>query len=359
MVNYLHDWAPPALQESYDNCGLLCGSPDWEVKGVLTTLDCTEAVLEEALARGCNLIVAHHPLIFGGLTSLTGRNEVERTVIRALREEVAIIAIHTNLDNISGGVNSRIGEVLGLQNLRILMPKNGLVKLVTYGIPEDIERMRDRIFEAGGGHIGGYRECSFSHPGTGTFLPGDDTTPSIGTRGQRERVSELRLEVLVPEHAIGACVAAARAASSYEEIAYDVIPLGNQRQDVGSGMIGTLPEPMALTDFLRRVKDRFHCGVVRYTRAEDRPVKRVAFCGGSGSFLIKQAMRAGADVFMTSDVKYHQFFEPEGCMVIADIGHYENEQFTKSLLADKLREKFNSFAIHLSEVNTNPVNYLF
>jgi dinuclear metal center YbgI/SA1388 family protein len=359
VIQFLEAKAPPSLQEDYDNSGLLTGDPEQPVTGVMVCLDSTEAVIEEAKAKGCNVVVAHHPIVFSGLRRLTGRNYIERTVIKAIRENVAIYAIHTNLDNVRHGVNQRICDQLGLVNTRILSPKSGqLSKLVIYCTRQCAEPVRQALFSAGAGTIGEYDECSFNSEGTGTFRPGDAANPAIGRRGVRESVSEMRVEVVVPKWRLNASIAAARAAHDYEEMAYDVIPLSNDLQDTGSGMIGELAEPMPLTDALNHIKTCMKAPVIRHTAALHKTVQRIAVCGGSGSFLLGDAVRAGADVFVTADFKYHQFFDADGRIVIADIGHFESEQYTIDLLYAWLSEKFRTFATHKTGVVTNPINYL-
>lgn len=359
IIQFLEQWAPPAYQEGYDNSRLITGNKDIDVTGVLTTLDCTEDVVEEALQNGCNLIIAHHPIVFSGMKSLTGANYVERTIIKAIKNDVCIYAFHTNLDHVSTGVNAEISKRLGVKNPKILAPKKDLLSLlILYGTEEDVKAMREAVFNQGGGQIGNYSECSFELEGTGSFKPTENANPTIGTHYERTEQGEHKVELLVPNHLVSSCLQAAKAVSSYEEVAHFIVPVKNTNQMVGSGMIGELSEEMNLKDFLLKVKEVFQAESVRYTNGKSDKVKRIALCGGSGSFLLPQAIDQKADVFLTSDFKYHQFFDADNQVVIADIGHYEAEQFTKDLITDVLREKFNNFAVHLSQVNTNPVNYI-
>lgn len=358
ITQYLEEWAPLSYQESYDNSGLLVGNPQSETESVLVCLDITEAVVEEAIEKGCRLIVSHHPLIFSGLKAITGRNAVERTVALAIKNDIALYAIHTNLDNVTTGVNRRIGEKLGLSNMRILAPKQGLLKKLVVFVPhEEVENLKQALFSAGAGEIGQYDECSFELKGAGTFKAGPDSNPSIGEKGRRHRESESRLEFLVEAPKVGKVLNAMWEAHPYEEVAHDLYNIENQHQEVGSGMIGAYHEPVYALDFLQKVKDIFG-GVVRHTAVVKDEIRTIAWCGGSGSFLLDKAKAAGADLFLSSDFKYHQFFDAEQELIIADIGHYENEQFTKELIADALREKFSNFATLLTENNTNPINYL-
>ena len=358
ITRYLETIAPPAYQEPYDNARLIVGDPQAEVKGMLVSLDAIESVVDEAIAKGCNLVVSHHPIVFSGLQSLTGKNYVERTVIKAIKHDIALYAIHTNLDNVHHGVNRKISEKLGLQNIRILAPKaDTLHKLVTFVPLADTDQVLRVLGEAGAGQIGNYKNCSFRTIGTGTFQPNEQAHPHLGEAGKQEQVEEQRIEVMYPAHRSAQILTALRDAHPYEEVAYYQQALTNENQEVGSGMIGELPTPLSGEEFLAYLKEKMQLSVVRHTRLLDTPVQRVAVCGGAGSFLLPHALRQQADAFVTADYKYHEFFDADGRLVIADIGHYESEVFTKELLEELLSKKFVNFAVHLSEVTTNPVFY--
>ncbi len=359
VAAYLESFAPLAYQESYDNAGLLTGDPDAEVTGTLVTLDCTEQVVDEAVELGCNLIVAHHPIIFKGLRRLTGATYVERTVIKAIRHHIAIYAIHTNLDSVHTGVNRKICEKIGLAGTRILAPKtDSLTKLVTFVPREQTGDVLTALYGAGAGQIGNYQNCSFRVEGKGTFKPNGEANPTIGQRAVQEEVDEHRVEVIFPDHLRSRVISALKAVHPYEEVAYYLTRLVNENQEVGSGMIGELEEALEPTEFLRRLKDSMDLKVIRHTRIPDQPIKKVAVCGGSGSFLLPQARRAGAQAFVSADFKYHEFFDAEDQLIIADIGHYESEVFTKELLGEVLTKKFPNFAISFSRTVTNPISYL-
>ena len=359
VVNYIETIAPPALQESYDNSGLLVGDAEATVKGVMLSLDVTEAVVQEAIDNNCNLIVAHHPIIFSGLKRLTGRNYIEKTVIKAIKNDVAIFVAHTNLDNIQEGVNRKICEKLHIKNPRILSPKKGILKRLITFIPKDhVEQVREAIFEAGGGKIGDYDQCSFNTPGEGTFRGNENSDPTIGEAGEFTTTSEVKTEIIFPAFLERQVMQALKQAHPYEEVAYDIIALENEHQLIGSGMIGELEEPVDEMEFLQRIKSNMAAGCVRYTAVSGKKVKKVAVCGGSGSFLLSTAISQGADVFVTADFKYHQFFDAEGKIVIADIGHYESEQFTTEIFYDILTKKFSTFAVLFAKTNTNPIKYL-
>lgn len=359
IVDFLHQTAPFDYQEAYDNSGLLVGDPDRTVTGILVALDCTEAIVDEAIALGANVIVTHHPILFKGLKRLTGSTYVERTVIKAIEHKIALIAIHTNLDNDRFGVNHVIANRLGLLNQRILAPKEAaLFKLGVFVPNASADLLRKAMADAGAGQIGDYDQCSFSAEGTGRFRPNADAGPYIGQAGQLETVSETRIEVVVNRHALRAVEQAMKQAHPYEEVAYDVVALSNTNSHIGSGMVGELETPMATLEFLEFLKERFHCGVVRYTAPVAEMVRRIAVCGGSGGFLLQDAISSRADVFITADYKYHEFFDADQKIVIADIGHFESEQFTSEWLVALLMKKFTTFAVRLTNVNTNPINYL-
>jgi dinuclear metal center YbgI/SA1388 family protein len=358
ITSFLETIAPASLQESYDNAGLLTGNPLWDCTGIITTLDATEAVIMEAIEKNCNLVVAHHPIIFGGLKKITGKNYVEKTIITAIKNDIAIYAIHTNLDNILAGVNGRIADKLGLVNREVLQPKKGfLKKLVTFVPAAQAAAVRDALFAAGAGHIGNYSECSFNAAGEGTFKGAADTNPFAGKPGESHVENEVRIETIFPAWIEGAIIKALKSAHPYEEVAYDIYLLENQLNTAGSGMAGELPESMEEQAFLLFIKKVFGLTVIRHTLLRGEPVKKIAVCGGAGSFLIGAAIAASADFYITGDVKYHEFFDANNRLVIADIGHFESEQYTIDLLFDILREKFHNFAVLKTRVETNPVNY--
>lgn len=359
ICSYLESFAPRAYQEGYDNCGLIVGDANAGATGVLVTLDCLDSIIDEAIAAKCNLVVAHHPIVFKGLKKITGQNYVERTIIKAIKNDVAIYAIHTNLDNVAWGVNKQIADQLGLINTRVLAPKsNVLLKLTTFVPSEQKDTVVEALYESGAGNIGNYSKCSFQLLGEGSFLPNKQANPSIGKHGELERVTEVRVEVILPEANKRAVLNALFRSHPYEEVAYYLSRLENEHQQVGSGVVGDLPEAVEPFEFLNSLKSKMGAKIVRHTRVGSKKISRVAACGGAGSFLLPQAIAAGAQVFVSSDFKYHEFFDAEDKIVIADIGHYESEQYTKQLLAAVLSKKFTTFATTLSKTNTNPISYL-
>jgi dinuclear metal center YbgI/SA1388 family protein len=358
IIDILEKIAPPSLQEDYDNAGLITGDKNWLCTGSLISLDVTEEVVKEAIEKKCNLIIAHHPIVFKGLKKINGKNYVERTVILAIKNDIAIYAIHTNLDNIIDGVNGKIADKLGLVNRSILCPKqSGLLKLAVFVPVNDKEKLQDALFAAGAGHIGHYSECSFSTEGTGTYKAGENARPYLGEVGKRHQEQEVKIEVILPVWLKQQVIKAMIAAHPYEEVAYDMYHLSNTSLQTGSGLIGELEQELEETDFLALLKRVFGLSVVRHTPLTGRPIKKVALCGGAGSFLTAVAKAAGADVYVSADIKYHEFFDADGQILLADIGHYESEQFTIDLLFDILREKFPNFAVLKTGVNTNPVKY--
>lgn len=361
ILSEIEKFAPLPYQEKYDNCGLQTGDASREATGALLTLDVTEAVVDEAISRNVNLIIAHHPLIFSGIKSLTGRNYVERTLLKAIKNDIAIYAAHTNLDNMQQGVNHKIAERLGLQHTRVLAPAgDNLYKLYTY-VPEPAAAaVLDALFAAGAGQIGAYSECSFGVKGSGSFRPAEHSNPVIGRAGgPRETPEEIKLEVIVPKHLRAAVLATLKQQHPYEEVAYELVRLENENQTIGAGMIGTLENPMAAEAFLAFLKTQMKTACIRHTELHVPTIAKVAVCGGAGSFLLPDAIRQQADIFITGDFKYHQFFDAEHRIVIADIGHYESEQFTIEIFSEILKKKFPNFALLFTKLNTNPVNYFF
>ena len=358
IISFLESVASPSLQENYDNAGLITGNSSWECTGVICSLDATEDVVKEAISKKYNLIVAHHPIIFSGLKKINGKNYVEKTVIAAIKNDIAIYAIHTNLDNVAEGVNGRIAAMIGLKNVAILSEKdNSLKKLFTFVPADKAEQVRNAIFAKGAGHIGNYSECSFNSEGTGTFKAGEGTNPFVGEKGKQHQENEVKIEAVFPSFLEKKIIQALKAAHPYEEVAYDVVSLSNSHPGIGSGIMGELEKPADETAFLNQIKQVFNVPVIRHTALLKKPVKRVAVCGGAGSFLISKALLSGADVYITADIKYHEFFDANGKMLIADIGHYESEQFTIDLIAEKLEQKFPTFAVLKTGVKTNPVHY--
>lgn len=359
IMDCLEGIAPLSLQESYDNSGLLVGSPDWVIHKALVCLDSTEEVIDEAIRVQANLVIAHHPIVFSGLKRFNGKNHIERAVMKAIKNDIAIYAIHTNLDNVlQNGVNQKMADKLGLVNCRVLAPKSGqLLKLVVFCPNTHAQPVREALFDAGAGKIGNYDSCSFNVQGEGTFKANALAKPFVGSVDAVHHEAETRIEVVFPAHLRGKVLKAMFASHPYEEVAYDLLRLENVSNEIGSGLIGELPEPESQLDFLNRVKAQMQVPMIRYVEGPKEKVSQIALCGGSGSFLLADAIHQSADVFLSSDFKYHQFFESEGRIMIADIGHYEGEYFTIELLHDLLKENFPTFAVHFSEIRTNPLNY--
>lgn len=358
LTTFLESIAPLNYQEDYDNSGLLVGNANDEVHSALVALDCTEQIVDEAIANKCDLIITHHPIVFKGLKKLNGKNYVERVVIKAIKHNIALYAIHTNLDHVMNGVSGKICERLEIAQVKVLSPKQNLLKkLVTFCPVAQSDSVRAALFAAGAGKIGNYGECSFNTEGTGTFRAGDETQPFVGEKDKQHQEPEVRIETVFKVQDERKIIVALLESHPYEEVAYDIYPIANQLDQVGAGMVGWLKQPMDSSTFLRHVKTKMDTAVIRHTAMLNREIKKVAVCGGSGSFLLKEAIAAGADAFVTADFKYHEFFDAEDCIMICDIGHYESEQFTSNLLIDNIQEKFPNFAIRLTEHNTNPINY--
>lgn len=359
ILSALEEMAPLAYAEDFDNVGLLVGNPDTEATGVLVCHDALESVLQEAIAKKCNLVVCFHPILFSGIKKITGKNYVERSIIKAIKNDIAIYAVHTALDNHQEGVNKIFCDTLGLKKAKVLIPKENFIrKLVTYTIPENAEKLRNALFDAGAGKIGNYEDCSFSSKGIGTYMGNEHSNPQLGERFEFVQGDEIKIEVTFENYLEGRILKALFSSHAYEEVAYEIYELQNRHQNIGLGMIGEFETPMGEKDFLLFVKEKMISEGIRHSAFLGKPIKKVAVLGGSGSYAIKNAISAGADAFLTADLKYHQFYEAENRLLLADIGHFESERYTKNYIVDYLRKKILNFAIILSEENTNPVKYL-
>ncbi len=359
ILTILEEMAPLAYAEDFDNVGLLVGDQESEATGVLVCHDALESVIEEAITKKCNLVVCFHPILFSGLKKITGKNYVERSILKAIKNDIAIYAIHTALDNHKNGVNKIFCDALGLKKTKVLVPKQNFIqKLVTYTIPENVEQVRNALFDAGAGKIGNYEDCSFNSQGIGTYMGNENSNPEIGERFEFIEAPEIKIEVTFEKHLQNKILKTLFVNHVYEEVAYEIYDLQNTHQNIGLGMIGELENPMSETEFLTFVKDKMQCGGIRHSALLGKSVSKVAVLGGSGSFAIKNAIQAGATMFLTADLKYHNFYEAENQIVLADIGHFESERYTKNYIVDFLKEKITNFAIVLSEENTNPVKYL-
>lgn len=358
VIAVLEELAPQKYAEDFDNTGLLVGDTQAEITNILVTLDTLETVVDEAIQKDCNLIVSFHPIIFSGLKKLTGQSYVERTVQKAIKHDINIFAIHTALDNAHNGVNAMICEKLGLDDRRILIPqKNTLKKLVTYAPKDEAETLRNALFEAGAGHLGNYSHCSFNSFGNGTYKANSHAKPTKGRPGELHIEEEVEIAVIFQKHLEKPVLQALFNTHSYEEVAYEVITIENSNKQIGMGMIGTFEQAMSENEFLAFVKKTMKTGCVRHSGLLQKEIKKVAVLGGSGSFAIDAAKAAGADAFVSADLKYHDFFKAENQILLADIGHYESEQYTKDLLVSFLTKKISNFAIVLAQTNTNPISY--
>ena len=359
ITNSIEEIAPLQYAEDFDNVGLLIGSYDIAITGVLVTLDTLENVVDEAIDKKCNLIVSFHPIIFSGLKKLNGNSYVERVVLKAIQHNIAIYAMHTALDNSVKGVSAKMAEVLGLKNTKILLPKSGLIKKLTTYVPtRDAEKVRKALHLAGAGDIGNYGDCSFNLQGQGTYRGKENSNQTIGKKGKTHTENETFISVIFEKHLQSKVLKALFETHSYEEVAYDIVTTENAHQHIGMGMVGELSTELSEKDFFDFLKKQFKLQCIRHSALLGKPIKKVAVLGGSGAFAIDAAKSSEADIYISADFKYHDFYKAENALILADIGHYESEQFTKNLLADYLTEKFRNFAIILSKSNTNPINYL-
>ena len=366
ILTILEEMAPLAYAEDFDNVGLLVGNQENEATGVLVCHDALESVIDEAITKNCNLVVCFHPILFSGIKKITGKNYVERSILKAIKNDIAIYAVHTALDNHKNGVNKIFCDALGLKNTKVLVPKNNFIqKLITYTIPENVEKLRNALFDAGAGKIGNYEDCSFTSQGIGTYMGNENSNPEFGERFEFVEAQEIKIEVTFEKYLQSKILKALFSNHVYEEVAYEIYDLQNLHQNIGLGMMGELEKPMDELEFLAFVKDKMQCGGIRHSALLGKKIQKVAVLGGSGSFAIKNAIQANVDVFLTADLKYHDFYKAENQLVLADIGHFESERYTKNYIVDFLKEKITNFApdlsqdrIVLSEENTNPVKYL-
>ncbi|WP_338647612.1 Nif3-like dinuclear metal center hexameric protein [Flavobacterium sp. KS-LB2] len=359
IISVLEEMAPLAYAEDFDNVGLLVGDQESAATGILVCHDALENIIDEAIAKKCNLVVCFHPILFSGLKKITGRNYVECAVIKAIKNDIAIYAVHTALDNHQDGVNKIFSDALGLVDTKILIPKQHFIrKLVTYTIPENAEEVRNALFDAGAGNIGNYENCSFNSKGIGTYMGNEHSNPQVGERFEFVQGDEIKIEVTFEKHLENKILKALFKSHAYEEVAYEIYELQNQHQNIGLGMIGELKNPMNEKEFLLFAKEKMECGGIRHSNFTGKDIKKVAVLGGAGSFAIKSAIQAGADAYLTADLKYHQFYEAENKLLLADIGHFESERYTKNYIVEYLRKKIPNFAVILSEENSNPVKYL-
>jgi len=358
ITSYLDSAIPLSFQESYDNSGLQVGLPDNEITSALICLDVTEGVLEEAAGNRCDLIISHHPLIFNGIKKLAGRTVTERIISGAVKKDIAVYSAHTNLDILSSGVSRKMAEKLALENVTVLAPsENKLLKLVTYIPQSHAEKVRNAIFDAGAGVIGNYDKCGFTVPGTGSFRPNDMANPFVGEKGETHYENEIRFETILYSHLKTAVINALIDAHPYEEVAYDLYSLGNNNIESGLGCVGRLREAIPEVGFLQLVSETFGSNGIRHSGLTGKPVEKIALCGGAGASLIENAVRSGADVYLTADLKYHDFFRAENRILLVDAGHFETEKFSREILKELIIKKFPKFAVRFSETNTNPINY--
>jgi dinuclear metal center YbgI/SA1388 family protein len=362
IADALEQWAPPGSAQSYDNVGLQVGDASRSVERAVLALDCTPAVVEEAERQGAELIITHHPLLFQPLSAVTTDDYESAVALRLAEAGIALYSAHTNLDAAPGGVSFALAKRLGLTDVGFLDGfDETLYKLATFVPADHFDAVRSALADAGAGRIGDYEACAFAHEGTGFFRPGDAANPHIGTAGgDLESADEVKLEVEVARWDLGGVLGALQDAHPYEEVAYDVYPVQQKNSRAGLGAVGRLASPESLSDFLGRVADRLDAGSLRYAGPDEATVERVAVCGGAGSDFVGQALAAGADAYVTADVKYHEFFEalgPDGVPQLAfiDAGHYETEALTEALLRDWLADRFNDVDWQRTGVRTSPM----
>ncbi|MCD8287642.1 MAG: Nif3-like dinuclear metal center hexameric protein [Porphyromonadaceae bacterium] len=359
IIRAIETVAPLSFQESYDNAGLVVGSCEDVARAAVVCLDVTEEVIDEAIVQDANLIISHHPLVFKSLKSLTGKDYVERLLIKAIKHDIAIYSAHTNMDNAWNGVNFKMAEKLGLSNLSILSPASQqLLKLVTYVPLHAADNVRQSLFNVGAGCIGNYDGCSYNSNGFGTFCANEKAHPYCGEIGETNREEEMRIEVILPKYLQKKVVDTLLQVHPYEEPAFDLIPLENEWAQVGSGVVGEFSSAISEQDFLNQLKSAFQVKCLRHSALTGRKIRQVALCGGAGSFLIPKAVSLNVDAFVTGEIKYHEFFGREKSLLLAEIGHYESEQYTKEIFCEIITKSFPTFVCYSTKIDTNPINYL-
>lgn len=359
LCSYLDSVVPLSLQESYDNSGLQIGTPERDISSALISLDITPEVLDEAISSKCDIVITHHPLIFSGIKKISGGSLLDRIMMRAIKNDIAVYSSHTNLDVISNGVSRKMAEKLALSNVEVLSPlRNRLLKLVTFIPHSHLDKVREAVFNAGAGVVGNYDCCGFSIHGTGSFRGSENTNPFVGEKGKIHHEEEIRFETVLYSHLKEKVIRALLEAHPYEEVAYDIYTIENDNIEIGLGCKGNFEEAMEEDLFLKLVSDVFEAKGVRYSKPTGKKITKVALCGGAGSSLISEAIISGADAFVTGDIKYHSFFEIDDRILLVDIGHFESEKFSSEILLNLIIKKFPTFAVRISKTNTNPINYL-
>lgn len=359
LIGWFEEFAPQTLQEEYDNCGLQVGDKNTPITAVLLTLDITNEVVDEAIQYNCNVIVAHHPLIFKALKKITPENHIQNIIIRLIKNNISLFIAHTNIDNVIEGVNSQIADKLELTNRSVLLPlNNSFAKIITFIPEKHATKVQQALFEAGAGTIGNYDCCSFTSLGKGSFRAKTNANPFVGEVNKLHTEPEVRIEMIFPKYLQQNIIESLIQSHPYEEPAYDVLHLENANNRLGAGLVGWLPSPMDEIEFLEKMKKILHCEMIKHTKLRTKKISKVALCGGSGAFLIKNALNAKADIFITGDLKYHDYFEANESIVLADFGHFETEQYTKHIFYEIITKKMPKFVVRISETKTNPINYL-
>lgn len=358
IIKHIEDFAPLALQESWDNSGLILGDKNQEVNSIMVCLDVSETVLNEAIEKGCNLILSHHPIIFKGIKKLTESNSDQRLLRKAIKNDIAIYAAHTSLDNAKEGINNFLAKKLGLKNISILAPKEDcLFKIVTYVPNAYADIVREAMFQAGAGSIGDYNACSYNLEGTGTFVAQEGTNPFVGKIGEMHLENEIRIETIVPSHLLSNVIRSLCTSHPYEEPAYDVFQTHIQWKQAGLGVVGELENGIEEEEFFQLLKTTLHLSTFRRSPRLGKKVKKIAICSGSGADFITKAKAANADAYLSGDISYHRFFEHDDKMLIIDIGHSETELPTKELFCNELGKRINGIQVIASANEVPPMEF--
>jgi len=358
IIKILETWAPREISLERDNPGLQVGSGKNIVKNILLSLELTMDVINESIAKECNLIITHHPLIFHPVKSLDFQRDKNSMLIEKLiKNDLTLFSAHTNLDFTKNGVSFELAKMLGLKGIDFLVNLSANQYKISVFVPGDhVEEVADAIFNAGGGIIGEYSRCSFRTGGTGTFFGSNKTTPFLGEKGKQEQVSEIKLEAIADSWKLGGIISAVINAHPYEEPAYDIYPLKNKNINYGMGAVGELDKQLGREEFLKYVSEKLKAKCLKYTSGKSESIKKIAVCGGAGTELLKEAVQSGADAFVTADVKYHTFHDAQGKILLVDAGHYETEIHVLNQIEKELSTAAeNNFKIFKYSGSTNPV----
>jgi dinuclear metal center YbgI/SA1388 family protein len=358
IIKIIEDWAPKSIAWEKDNVGLQVGSLRREVKNILLCLDVNEKVIDEASKKNCNLIISHHPLLFRSLKKIDiERDQKSKILEKLIKKDITLYSAHTNLDFTKDGVSFQLADKLGLSNQRFLLNKSSnLNKLIVFVPVDNADKVAEAMHSAGAGIIGEYSHCSFRTIGMGTFKGSNKSKPSMGVKGKLNKVSEVKIEVLVNSFDLHKVISSMKKIHPYEEVAFDVYPMVNENFNYGMGVIGDLKKELTAKEFLTYVSKSLRINNFRFNKGSKFRIKKVAVCGGSGSDLLETAIKSKADAFVTADVKYHTFQDAEDEILLIDAGHYETEIHSLNAIKNRIENSLkDKVKVYKFSGTTNPI----